>query len=436
MILEDKDIREILLGGEETVSPQVWAGVARGLDKAAAASRRRVVVLWSSLVALAAAAAVAAVVVFTPAGKPQQGPSSPVVATVENTPKAEDAPAAVDVPEEIEAVEAPEIQDIAIQVARNRAAGSAVARAEEPASSHSAVNPESAPEAPEAGVSAQDSPREPETPVVAEPASDAPVSTSPATSAPTSSSTASSSQPSSAPTVGSMDPFALLMAEENRIGNKPTAITFGGLAQANKVSQPSYGGSGRLGAPAAPITGVKETGSNRFELPVSFGVGLRFPLVAGLSIGAGVNYTRLARSFTGNYAEYDENDILRCYISDVTISETQHYIGLPVNLYYDFVNSGRFSASAFAGATVERCLGIKYRIPDSGTTRYYSRDPQGLQPSVAAGVSLQYSILPKFALYAEPGIRYYFDANQATSIRTMQPWMINLELGLRYNLGK
>ena len=76
MNLEDKNIREILLGGEEKVSPLVWAGVARGLDKAAAASRRRVVVLWSSLVALAAAAAVAAVVVFSPVGKPRQVPSS------------------------------------------------------------------------------------------------------------------------------------------------------------------------------------------------------------------------------------------------------------------------------------------------------------------------------------------------------------------------
>jgi len=436
MNLEDKNIREILLGGEEKVSPLVWAGVARGLDRAAAAARRRVVVLWSSLVALAAAAAVAAVVVFSPAGKPRQVPSSPVVATVENAPEAEVAPAAVDVPQEIEAVEAPEIQDIALQVARTRASGTAVARVEEPVSSHSGLITESAPEAPIAGVSAQDSPREPETSVVeVEPVSDAPVSTSPGVSS-TSASSASSSPATSAPTVGSMDPFALLMAEENRIGNKPTAITISGLAQANKARQPSYGGSGRIGAPAAPITGVKETGNNRFELPVSFGVGLRFPLVAGLSIGAGVNYTRLARSFTGTYAEYDDNNVLRCYISDVTISETQHYIGLPVNLYYDFVSSGRFSASAFAGATVERCLGIKYRIPDSGSTRYYSRDPQGLQPSVAAGVSLQYSILPKFALYAEPGVRYYFDAAQATSIRTMQPWMINLELGLRYNLGK
>ena len=78
----------------------------------------------------------------------------------------------------------------------------------------------------------------------------------------------------------------------------------------------------------------------------------------------------------------------------------------------------------------------KYRIPDSGGTITYSRAPQGLQPSVVAGVGLQYNVLPKFSLYAEPGIRYYFDANQSPSIRTMQPWMVSLELGLRYDLGK
>ena len=408
MILDDKNIRDILLAGEETVSPQVWAGVAKGLDKAAVATRRRVVVLWSSVVSLAAAAAVAAVVVFTPANKPQTPAVTPVVAVVE-TPAEEEAPVVNEV-EEIEAVMAPE-ETIAAQVARSGLAETAVAQ-----------NNITVPE--EAAVT--------EPVAVAEPVKeDAPVSE------PVASGKQDTAEPTAAPapSAGSIDPFALLLAEQNRVGNKPTAITFSGLAQAGRVRQTSSVGSGRMAAPIAPVTGVKESGDNRFELPVSFGIGLRFPLVANLSIGAGLNYTRLARSFTGTYTEV-ENGVPVRQISDVTISETQQYIGLPVNIYYDFVSNARFTASAFAGATVERCLAIDYRIPDSGSTLHYSREPKYLQPSVAAGIGLQYNFLPKFSLYAEPGIRYYFDAHQAPSIRTMQPWMVSLELGLRYNLGK
>ena len=423
MILDDKNIREILLNGEEKVSPQVWAGVARGLDKAAAASRRRIVVLWSSFAALAAAAAVAAVVVFTPAGKPQV-PATPVVASVETT-----AEPVVNQVEEIEAVQAPE-ETIAAQVARSGLAGGTYAynKVAEPEEAAVTVREHTGPVSGETVVSG---------PVVSETAASEPTApesaatvSEPEVSAPVAPAVA---QP--APSLGSIDPFALLLAEENRIGNKPTAITFGGLGQAGRTPQSAMQGPGRIMAPSVPVTGVKESGNNRFDLPLSFGIGLRFPLVANLSIGAGLNYTRLGRSFTGTYTEANDGVVVR-RITDVTITETQHFIGLPVNVYYDFVSNSRFVASAFVGATVERGLGVNYSIPDSGNTIHYSFKPQGLQPSVAAGLGLQYNILPKFALYAEPGIRYYFDANQVTSLRTMQPWMISLELGLRYELGK
>lgn len=419
MILDEKNIREILLNGEETVSPQVWAGVARGLDKAAAASRRRIVVFWSSAVALAAAAAVAAVVIFTPAGKPQDPAATSVVAVAETS--AEENTPVVNEVEEIEAVMAPE-ETISSQVSRSWAAGSAVA---------------------------QNTIAEPEEAAVTEPVTTESVSRDTAISEPVGSGLAASepavseepsvSEPAPAaapaPSAGSIDPFALLLAEQNRVGNKPTAITFSGLAQASRAPQPIASNSGRISAPATPTTGIKEAGDNSFGIPVSFGVGLRFPLVANLSIGAGLNYTRLGRTFTGTYTEA-ENGIVVRRITDASISEMQQYIGLPVNIYYDFVSNSRFAASGFVGATVERCIGINYRIPDGTNTIRYSREPQGLQPSVAAGIGLQYNILPKFSLYAEPAIRYYFDANQVPSIRTMQPWMFNLELGLRYNLGK
>jgi hypothetical protein len=37
-------------------------------------------------------------------------------------------------------------------------------------------------------------------------------------------------------------------------------------------------------------------------------------------------------------------------------------------------------------------------------------------------------------LYADPSLRYYFDNGQPKSIRTSQPLMLGLDLGLRIKL--
>lgn len=437
MILEDKDIRDILQGGEEQVSTLVWEGVARGLDKAAAASRRRVVVLWSSVVSLAAAAAVAALVVFLPGrGKVAvpggDGQVPQVVA--ENVPE---FPSAGEVSTETVSGEE---DGVAGQISRSAFAASAFAYNY---SSDKAVD--SAPAEPVLPVADG----EPEEESVAEVTVPAPGTenvltepeidiTEPETAAEWPAVPVSADEPEAGKTVeeepSRVNPFALLMAEENRIGNKPVAVTLGGLAQAGKAPAPARSGPG-MAAPAVPQTGIRESGDNTFELPVSFGVGLRFPLVSRLSIGAGVSYTRLARSFTGTYTEAEDGVLVR-RVTGAKISETQQYVGIPVNVYYDAVSGNNFTASVYVGASVERCVDIDYRIPDSGGTIHYSGEPKGLQPSVGAGVALQYDVLPQIGLYAEPGVHYYFDAHQAPSLRTMQPWMVSLELGVRYNLGR
>ena len=439
MTNEELKIREVLFNGEEAVSPHVWEGVVKGLDKAAAgaavgagAAGGRIVRFrwWGAVAAFAAVAAAVALVVLLPGrsgGNPSVNPGT--VAVVE------DPSLTPGIVPEIgsEEVSAAEQGDIAPEVASKNVSGAKqgvfapeVASEDVPGAEQGDIAPEVAPEDVSGANQGDIAPE-----VASEDASGA----KQGDSAPESGRTnvPSANQGGYTPR---QDPFAALIAQmEKPELPKLAAITFGGVTQVGG-SRPAGPGPGSVfAAPPLKVTGIKENGQENFSMPISFGVSFRYPIVSGLSIGAGINYTMLGRTFAGTYTEV-ENGVLTRVVADAHIREKQHYIGIPVNLYYDVVSSPRFSASIFGGAMVERCLKHSYRIPNSEGDINYEEKPSGLQPSVAAGIGLQYNVLPSIGIYAEPGVHYYFDAHQPRSIRTMQPWMVSMELGVRYNFGK
>ena len=54
-------------------------------------------------------------------------------------------------------------------------------------------------------------------------------------------------------------------------------------------------------APGSESAGISELGASSYGVPFSLGVGVRFPITRRLSIGTGLDYTLLTRSFTGKY---------------------------------------------------------------------------------------------------------------------------------------
>ena len=58
----------------------------------------------------------------------------------------------------------------------------------------------------------------------------------------------------------------------------------------------------------------------------------------------------------------------------------------------------------------------------------------GIQLSAAGGLGLEFLIGKHFGLYLDPSARYYFDCGQPSSIRTKHPFMLNYEVGVRFNL--
>lgn len=182
--------------------------------------------------------------------------------------------------------------------------------------------------------------------------------------------------------------------------------------------------------PSGPSkTGIKQTSTNStYDIPLSFGAGVRVGLSPKWSIGAGLNYSMLSRKFFGTYTQVNDLGVVKNSTSS-DIRNTQHYIGIPVNAYYDIIDSRNVNLYVYAGGTVEKCITDRYDI--LGTAMVHKEKVQGVQLSANAGIGVGFMIGKHLGIYIDPSLRYYFDCNQPTSIRTAQPLMLGFEVGLR-----
>ncbi len=164
---------------------------------------------------------------------------------------------------------------------------------------------------------------------------------------------------------------------------------------------------------------MQELSTSTYSIPLSFGLGIRVGLNDRFSIGTGLNYTLLSRKFSGSY---------QGHLGEATHS--LQYVGIPVNAYYDILRSNSVKFYVFAGGEVEYAVSNKY-ILDNLT---YKDPVKGLQYSVAAGLGVEFKITDVLGIYVDPSLRYYFNCNQPSSIRTVQPLMLSFEAGLRLDL--
>ncbi|MBR4978001.1 MAG: PorT family protein [Bacteroidales bacterium] len=220
--------------------------------------------------------------------------------------------------------------------------------------------------------------------------------------------------------------------EPRKIG---TSLVLSGIASTNGTNS-KPGGQGMMKQPsissAPPKTGVKETSTkSTYGIPVSFGAGVKLDLTDRWSLGAGLNYTLLTRRFYGSYIEVnDQGSIVTNTQTD--IRNTQNYLGIPVNAFYNIVDSPRLNFYAYAGGAVEKCISDKYQLLGKDIT--HSEKVKGVQLSVNLGIGVEFLLGDYLGLYVDPSLRYYFDNGQPASIRTAQPLMLGFEMGLRVKL--
>jgi len=158
----------------------------------------------------------------------------------------------------------------------------------------------------------------------------------------------------------------------------------------------------------------------QFDIPLSFSLQFKQSIVPRLYIGTGLVYTYLHSQYSAMInMERQPN-----------VSSQLHYLGIPLNLSYNFVDRPRFDAFVSAGGMVDKCIMRRYVY--GSTDRREKVD--GVQWSVNVGLGVEYWFVQHVGIAFKPSVAYYFDNDQPLSIRTNQPIQFNLELGLRFRM--
>lgn len=141
--------------------------------------------------------------------------------------------------------------------------------------------------------------------------------------------------------------------------------------------------------------------------PIRFGFSLRYRFNADWSVESGLTYTRLS------------SDINTTVGRLATVTEQQlNYIGLPLNISYEFYKSRHFGLYLTTGGTTEKCL-----------------DTSSWQFSLNGAIGTEYQLMDFLSLYAEPGLGYYFkNGSTKPTIYLDHPLNFNLSLGLRFTV--
>ena len=154
--------------------------------------------------------------------------------------------------------------------------------------------------------------------------------------------------------------------------------------------------------------------------PMSFGLSVGYNLTPRLALTTGMVYTYASSDFTSSAAGDD-------------IIETQrlHYIGVPLNLKYKVWGNSAIHTYATAGCQADFNISAKMQTGDITT----DADKDHTQWSVGGAVGIQYNIIPRMGIYAEPGVRYYIDnKSRVETIFKEKKLNFNLQLGVRVEL--
>lgn len=169
----------------------------------------------------------------------------------------------------------------------------------------------------------------------------------------------------------------------------------------------------------------------KHRLPVRVGLNVAYRLTDRLSVESGVSYTRLSSDMKdGTKDNYSSG------------SQKLDYIGVPLNVKYRALGYRRLSVYASAGLLTEKCVSGKttHEYVISGEKKKHEAEDVVAKPwqlSVNAALGAQFDVLRNVGVYVEPGVSYYFDDRSPLStIYKEKPLNFNLNLGVRYTIGK
>ncbi len=384
-------MKSILEGGQEEVPAHIWDGVSSELDRIA--QRKKAVIFWRRAAIGISAAAALAFGVFLAHPAPEISDDSIVAEIVEPVSEHEVSVVTEMPAEDNLTAMAPEAESI------------------RPTTILSAVRNTGTTETPEHN----------QTPEAAQ--------SEDVTATPTNESTGSTHNEE---TIAAEDSW---IDDESEIKDRRAnvSLVLSGITGTNSAQ--NTGKAGIVRRPtlsAAPVkTGITQTeAGDTYGIPLSFGAGVKIGFNSRWSLGVGLNYTLLSRKFYGEYTKVENGQITEPVRSN--IRNTQHFVGIPVNAYYNIVENRFVNFYAYAGGAVEKCVTDEYRVLAKDII--HKEPVKGVQLSADLGIGVEFMLGKHLGIYLDPSLRYYFNCNQPKSIRTAQPLMLGFEMGLRARL--
>lgn len=167
--------------------------------------------------------------------------------------------------------------------------------------------------------------------------------------------------------------------------------------------------------------------ANRYDshyLPFTISVAAQHRFNNHLGIESGLNYTLLSSQF-----------VLGEINAGIVDNQKIHYLGIPLKVSYNWLNSKHWDIYSSAGFTFEfpvnATLSTDYRLKKS---LYFKTESfkAPCQWSMSAGAGVQYNIGSHFGIFAEPNVQYFIpNGSDIKTYRTEHPFSITLPIGIR-----
>ncbi len=172
--------------------------------------------------------------------------------------------------------------------------------------------------------------------------------------------------------------------------------------------------------------GITPISTPKHFFPVSAGLQVQLSFFKGkMALGAGVNYTYL----------YSTYEALVDKAFQGNVEQELHYIGVPIDLYYNIISTDNLIFYANIGGAIEKGLQAGYKVVNLSNNNSLRKESiNGVQLSANVGIGFEYRFIKSMGVFIDPKLTYFFDCEQPYSIRSEQPLQFNLELGFRFHL--
>lgn len=219
----------------------------------------------------------------------------------------------------------------------------------------------------------------------------------------------------------------------NTFGSKPTAMVMGANPLAAGVTKTDWiDKDSKASAIVYNQPEVQEEYSHK--IPVKVGLTARYNITGRLGVETGLTYSILSSSVKTGNSETGNNWS--------TGSQTLHYLGIPLNISFNILNSRYVNIYVTGGGMMEKSISGNIKTDEYvdgkfARTLTANISPKGLQWSVNAAAGIQANILPQLGFFVEPGVSHHFkNGSRVRSIYTDKPTDFSLGFGLRYSFGK